>query len=246
MTAAANLPRSPRRRPTLITGELDASARRPTSTRPTAWSSAAAGRASTPPPWPRLEEAQKTRAKRRHLDVVDRGLMDLVSVYRDAIALATGAPGAAGQRGDPRRRRAAWSQRLDARAQPAPDRLDLRGPRADAGVQRAGRLGAGVHDGGAAGARGERSVSPKQIVAIVLVALLALGVRCVGRAGRSPATTTATTRARSDAGDHADRPRPPSPSTPSVTEPPIAGARPSSTPRSSSGAPARAATSARR
>ena len=28
------------------------------------------------------------------LDVVDRGLMDLVSVYRDAIALATGAPGA--------------------------------------------------------------------------------------------------------------------------------------------------------
>lgn len=42
----------------------------------------------------RLEDAQKTRAKRRVLDVVDRGLMDLVSVYRDAIALATGAPGA--------------------------------------------------------------------------------------------------------------------------------------------------------
>ena len=40
-----------------------------------------------------LEKAQKTRAKRRHLDVVDRGLTDLVSVYRDAIALATGAPG---------------------------------------------------------------------------------------------------------------------------------------------------------
>ena len=37
-----------------------------------------------------LERAQKTRAKRRHLDVVDRGLMDLVSVYRDAIAVATG------------------------------------------------------------------------------------------------------------------------------------------------------------
>ena len=36
-----------------------------------------------------LERGQKTRAKRRHLDVVDRGLMDLVSVYRDAIALAT-------------------------------------------------------------------------------------------------------------------------------------------------------------
>jgi DNA polymerase-3 subunit delta' len=42
----------------------------------------------------RLEDSQKTRAKRRVLDVVDRGLMDLVSVYRDAIALATGAPGA--------------------------------------------------------------------------------------------------------------------------------------------------------
>lgn len=41
-----------------------------------------------------LDKAQKTRAKRRHLDVVDRGLTDLVSVYRDAIAVATGAPGA--------------------------------------------------------------------------------------------------------------------------------------------------------
>ena len=40
-----------------------------------------------------LEKGQKTRAKRRVLDVVDRGLMDLVSVYRDAIALGTGVPG---------------------------------------------------------------------------------------------------------------------------------------------------------
>ena len=39
-----------------------------------------------------LERSQKTRAKRRHLDVVDRGLMDLASVYRDAIAVAAGAP----------------------------------------------------------------------------------------------------------------------------------------------------------
>jgi DNA polymerase-3 subunit delta' len=38
-----------------------------------------------------LEKGQKTRAKRRVLDVVDRSLMDLVSVYRDAIALGTGA-----------------------------------------------------------------------------------------------------------------------------------------------------------
>lgn len=41
-----------------------------------------------------LEKGQRTRAKRRHLDVVDRGLTDLVSVYRDAIAVATRAPGA--------------------------------------------------------------------------------------------------------------------------------------------------------
>jgi DNA polymerase-3 subunit delta' len=40
-----------------------------------------------------LEQGQKTRAKRRVLDVVDRGLMDLVSVYRDAIAVAAGAAG---------------------------------------------------------------------------------------------------------------------------------------------------------
>ena len=40
-----------------------------------------------------LEQDQKRRAKRRQLDVVDRGLMDLVSVYRDAIAVAQGAPG---------------------------------------------------------------------------------------------------------------------------------------------------------
>ena len=39
-----------------------------------------------------LEKAQKTRAKRRHLDVVDRSLMDLVSVYRDAISVAVDAP----------------------------------------------------------------------------------------------------------------------------------------------------------
>ncbi len=40
-----------------------------------------------------LVKAQKARAKRRHLDVVDRGLMDLASVYRDAIMLAAGVPG---------------------------------------------------------------------------------------------------------------------------------------------------------
>ncbi|HSJ19948.1 MAG TPA: DNA polymerase III subunit delta' [Nocardioidaceae bacterium] len=40
-----------------------------------------------------LTESQKQRAKRRTLDVVDRCLMDLISVYRDVIALQTDAPG---------------------------------------------------------------------------------------------------------------------------------------------------------
>jgi DNA polymerase-3 subunit delta' len=40
-----------------------------------------------------LDKSQKTRAKRYVLDVVDRGLMDLVSVYRDVIAVGAGAPG---------------------------------------------------------------------------------------------------------------------------------------------------------
>lgn len=40
-----------------------------------------------------LERDQKRRATRRHRDMIDRSLMDLVSVYRDAIALSTGAPG---------------------------------------------------------------------------------------------------------------------------------------------------------
>ncbi|MFN8191876.1 MAG: DNA polymerase III subunit delta' [Nocardioidaceae bacterium] len=39
-----------------------------------------------------MQKAHKTRAKRRHLDVIDRGLMDLASVYRDAISLSMGAP----------------------------------------------------------------------------------------------------------------------------------------------------------
>lgn len=37
-----------------------------------------------------LEREQKSRAKRRHLDVVDRALVDLVSVYRDAVTVAVG------------------------------------------------------------------------------------------------------------------------------------------------------------
>lgn len=41
-----------------------------------------------------LTHHQTQREKRRVMDVVDRSLMDIMSVYRDAIALQTGAPGA--------------------------------------------------------------------------------------------------------------------------------------------------------
>ena len=40
-----------------------------------------------------MERNQKTRAKRRVLDVVDRSLMDLVSYYRDVVAVSAGAHG---------------------------------------------------------------------------------------------------------------------------------------------------------
>jgi len=85
-----------------------------------------------------LEKGQKTRAKRRHLDVVDRALMDLVSVYRDAVAVAAGAPGelineerrqeverlAAGSSAELNLRRIGWifdarEQMLDFNVQPA-------------------------------------------------------------------------------------------------------------------------------
>jgi DNA polymerase-3 subunit delta' len=41
-----------------------------------------------------LAHGQKQRARRRVLDVIDRCLMDMLSVYRDAIAVQTGAQGA--------------------------------------------------------------------------------------------------------------------------------------------------------
>lgn len=40
-----------------------------------------------------LERMQTQREKRRQMDVIDRCLMDLMSVYRDAVAVQVGAPG---------------------------------------------------------------------------------------------------------------------------------------------------------
>jgi DNA polymerase III subunit delta' len=89
MNAAANLVETTQEEADLIIGVLDARERADLDAsygvvergrRPREYAPALAA----------LERAQKARAKRRHLDVVDRGLMDLVSMYRDAIAMATG------------------------------------------------------------------------------------------------------------------------------------------------------------
>jgi len=93
MNAAQNLVETTQEEADLITGDLDSRERADLDAsygvvergrRPREYAPAASA----------LERAQKTRAKRRHLDVVDRSLMDLASVYRDAVALATGGRGA--------------------------------------------------------------------------------------------------------------------------------------------------------
>ncbi len=102
MTAAANLHESTQEEAEAITTDLDA---REKTDLDTAYGVVERGRKPREyaPALAALQKAQKTRAKRRHLDVVDRGLMDLASVYRDAIALAAGARGSLvneEQRGD--------------------------------------------------------------------------------------------------------------------------------------------------
>jgi DNA polymerase-3 subunit delta' len=92
MNAASNLAEVTKEEADLITGELDAKEKADLDS---AYGVVERGRRPREyaPALAALERGQKTRAKRRQLDVVDRGLMDLVSVYRDAIAVATGAPG---------------------------------------------------------------------------------------------------------------------------------------------------------
>ena len=92
MTAAANLHESTQEEAEAITADLDA---REKTDLDTAYGVVERGRRPREyaPALAALQKAQKTRAKRRHLDVVDRGLMDLASVYRDAIALTAGAGG---------------------------------------------------------------------------------------------------------------------------------------------------------
>jgi len=93
MTASANLVEVTKEEADAITSELDALEKTDLDT---AYGVVERGRRPREyaPALSALDKAQKTRAKRRHLDVVDRGLMDLVSVYRDAIAVSVGATGA--------------------------------------------------------------------------------------------------------------------------------------------------------
>jgi DNA polymerase-3 subunit delta' len=92
MTAAANLSEVTKEEADQLTGELDA---REKSDLDASYGVVERGRRPREyaPALAALERGQKTRAKRRHLDVVDRSLMDLVSVYRDAIAMDAGAAG---------------------------------------------------------------------------------------------------------------------------------------------------------
>ena len=86
MTAATNLHEVAKEEAAAVTGELD---KREKVDLDSAYGVVERGRRPREyaPALRDLEKQQTTRAKRRVLDVVDRGLMDLVSVYRDAIAL---------------------------------------------------------------------------------------------------------------------------------------------------------------
>jgi DNA polymerase-3 subunit delta' len=92
MTAAANLAEVTKEEADAVTSDRDA---REKADLDTAYGVVERGRRPREysPALSALEKGQRTRAKRRHLDMVDRGLMDLMSVYRDAIAVATGATG---------------------------------------------------------------------------------------------------------------------------------------------------------
>lgn len=90
MTAATNLHEATQEEAEAITGELDG---REKADLDAAYGVVERGRRPREyaPALAALVKGQKARAKRRHLDVIDRGLMDLVSVYRDAIVVSLGA-----------------------------------------------------------------------------------------------------------------------------------------------------------
>ncbi len=86
MVAATNLAESAKEEADAITSELDS---REKADLDTTYGVVERGRRPREyaPALSALEKGQKTRAKRRILDVVDRGLMDLTSFYRDVITV---------------------------------------------------------------------------------------------------------------------------------------------------------------
>ena len=151
MTAAANLAEVAKEEAELITGELDA---REKADLDTAYGVVERGRRPREygPALTELEKSQNMRGQatgpRRRRPRPDGPGVGLPRRDRRRHRR----PGHPGQRGDPRRRRDGRPH-LDARAQPAPDRLDLRRPRADARVQRPGAARPRVDDGRAQSAR---------------------------------------------------------------------------------------------
>ncbi len=92
MTAATNLAEVAKEEAEALTGALDAQEKLALDA---AYGVEERGRRPREygPALKEMLDDQKRRSRRRLIDVVDRGLMDLVSVYRDAIAVALGAPG---------------------------------------------------------------------------------------------------------------------------------------------------------
>ena len=186
MNAAQNLGDVTKEEADLITGELDA---REKADLDASYGVVERGRRPREysPALAELERNQKTRAKRRHLDVVDRSLMDLVSVYRDAIAISAGAPGQLVNeeiRPDVEKVVRASTPELNLR------RIgwifDAREQMLEFNVPVAAR--AGVDDAGAQGAR--RGGSVRRVVAIV--ALLCMVWPAAG--SRWPSGSAATVR----------------------------------------------------
>ena len=189
-------------------------------------------RAARLPRRPRRAAAQpEAGEKRRVLDVIDRALMDMVSVYRDAIALQTGAPGLTRQRGAARRRagpRAAATpeenlRRIDAIFTAREQMMEFNMPPQLAleSMTVALRL-----PGGRLMKKTSRSIA---VLALALTAFLAVGL-AVGR-------KRFATRARRS-GRRRRRPTPPPAAVTEAPSPALAD----STPSASTGSPARPTT----
>ena len=130
-----------------------------------------------------LEKDQKTRATRFQRDVVDRALVDVLSVYRDVLVV---------QAGDPvdlvneemRTELTRLARDLTPGGRRAADGGGSRGPRADRGQRRAAAGGRG--DGGAAAVGAVR----RRLVAAVCLVVTALTLSACRAAAPGPTTSS--------------------------------------------------------